>query len=432
MERMALTTPRQRRARSSWWIAAAAALGALGGVVAGAATSASSYVTPAAATVTAPAGVARAAAPTPPPVPETRFTVVATGDVLPHGPVVDSATSGAGIDFSPLTAAIKPYIEGADLALCHMEVPVAPPGTAPSGYPMFGAPIEVVRDLAEDGWDGCSTASNHSVDRRAAGIDTTLEAFAAQGLGATGTARTETEATSTQMYIVHGEGHDVTVAHISYAYSGLNGLPKPDGEPWAVNTFDADAANVDPVVAAAERAREQGADVVIASVHCCVEYRTAPTDAQRLIAEQIAASGEVDLYIGHHAHVPQPITKLPGGPSGDGMWVAYGLGNYLSNQDTQCCVAETNSGVLLTATFTVSTEGAVTVDPEWTPITVDRLGRHTMHVLTDIPGGAGRLSAAEVAARIARVQAAVGAEVPQRTQPPAHLASGVEMVPRSS
>ena len=54
--------------------------------------------------------------------------------------------------------------------------------------------------------------------------------------------------------------------------------------------------------------------------------------------------GVIDLVIGHHAHVPQPVAHLSGGPRGEGMWVAYGLGNYVSNQDGACCAAEHRLG----------------------------------------------------------------------------------------
>lgn len=352
------------------------------------------------------------------------FTVVAAGDVLPHGPVVASATTSSGYDFTPLMAGVQPYVEGADLALCHMEVPVVPPGVAPSGYPMFGSPPEMVRDLAAIGWDGCSTASNHSVDRSFAGVTSTLDTMDKYGMGSAGTARTSDEAATVQMYDVSEGERSIKVAHISYAY-GLNGLPKPSGMPWSVNTFDANAADAAPIIAAAKEARAQGADVVLASVHCCVEYRTEPTDAQRSLAEKIAASGLVDLYIGHHAHVPQPIEKLPGGPGGDGMWTAFGLGNYLSNQYAECCTANSTSGVLLTATFDVDVDDTVTVSVEWTAITVDRGDRHAMHVLTDIPKGVGSLTKAEVAARHKRVADAVGSQAPERTVPAESLSDGV-------
>lgn len=387
-------------------------------------------VTPASVTVTASPTTDRqeaVAAPTPPPA---SFTFVAAGDVLPHAPVVSSATNAGVIDFSPLTASVMPYIAGADLAICHMEVPVAPPGTAPSGYPMFGSPSQLVPDLAEDGWDGCTTASNHSVDRGAAGIAATLEAFAAVGLGAVGTARTEAEAAQAQLYVVSTASGDITVANISFAY-GLNGLPKPSGQPWAVNTFNADAADAAPIIDAARAAREAGADVVIASVHCCVEYQTEPTPAQRSVAQQIATSGQVDLYVGHHAHVPQPIELLPGGPTGEGMWTAFGLGNYLSNQDAGCCTAQSNNGVLLTSTFTQRDDGLFDVAVEWTATTVEIGARHTMHVLSDLGEAYGGLTAAQVSQRHTLVAEAVGPAAPERSEPAKALARGVAVVTRT-
>ncbi len=326
---------------------------------------------------------------------------------------------------------IADWTEGADLALCHMETPVSPTGVA-SGYPVFAAPVELVPSLAAVGFDGCSTASNHSVDKGFAGIEATHDAFEEAGLGFAGTAVSQDEAAVTQFYEVTEAGRTITVANVSYTY-GLNGLPKPEGKPWSVNTFDADAADAGPIVEAAATAREQGADVVLASVHCCVEYTTEPTAAQRSIAQQVADSGEVDLYIGHHAHVPEPLELLEGGPDGSGMWTAFGLGNFLSNQGTQCCVADTNSGVLLAATIAVDPDGGVAVDAGWTGITVDRLDGHRMHVLGDIlDDGAGTLTAAEAKARHARVGAAVGDAARELDAPPEALADSVTALPRTA
>ncbi|MFW2513573.1 CapA family protein [Demequina sp. SO4-13] len=370
------------------------------------------------------------AAPEPPPTVE--FTLVTGGDILTHGPVLTSArAAGDGdYDFAPLMQNVRPYVEGADLALCHLEVPVAPPGSEPSGYPVFGAPAELIPALADEGWDGCSTASNHSMDRRYAGLETTLDALDEARLGHAGMARTEEEAASTQMYSVRVEDRRITVANISFTY-GLNGLPKPDGMPWAVDTFDADAQDVSPIIAAAQAARDEGADIVIASTHCCVEYQTEPNAAQRDIAQQIAESGVVDLYVGHHAHVPQPIERLEGGVADDGMWAYFGHGNYLSNQDTQCCSADTNSGYLGVTTFTVAPDGDVDVTAEWVATTVDRTNRHTMHVLKDIAdAGAGDLSAAEAQARHSRVADAAGDEAAERTAPPEALADAAFRITR--
>ena len=347
------------------------------------------------------------------PVPTVTFSLVASGDVLPHQPVLNSARSGSGYDFAKQFKPTKAIVSGADVAICHMETPVAPKGTKPSGYPIFGAPASLVKDLGKAGWDGCSTASNHSVDRGFPGIEATADAFQAAGLGHAGTARSEDESTQVQYYFVSEGGRTISVAHISFAY-GLNGLPVPAGKPWSVNVFNASSANVTPILDAAKEARAEGADVVIASVHCCVEYVTQPTATQEAIATKIAESGLVDLYIGHHAHVPQPIVKLDGGPGGKGMWVAYGLGNFISNQDASTVgVEESVSGVLLRATFTVSPDDDVSVDAGWTAVTVDRLHGHVVYPITKNSGAVGKLTAAQVKSRWNLVHDAVGDAAPE-------------------
>lgn len=373
--------------------------------------------------------------PTPIPDPDADFTIVAAGDVLPHLPVLSDARVAGGYDFGPLLAPLNPWVQGADLALCHMEVPITPAGTAPSGYPLFGTPPEIAAGLKAQGWDGCSTASNHSVDRGFAGVTATLDAFDAAGLGHTGTARSALEQSQPQVYQLERAGQTVTVAHVAATY-GTNGMPIPADKPWSVNLIDVPA-----MAAQAAAARAAGADLVIASVHCCVEYQTAPTAEQLAFDQAIADTGQFDLLIGHHAHVPQPVAHLTGGPRGEGMWVAYGLGNYLSNQDGECCVENTDSGILLTAH--VSSPGAFPAEGtpagparvtgvEWTAITNDRLGGHQVHALADIPNGTSTLSPAVVADRLARVTAAAGDQAPQRTTPTVPTGPDPLVVPRTA
>ena len=62
-------------------------------------------------------------------------------------------------------ADVKPLIEGADLALCHEEVPFAAPGVPLQSYPVFAAPPEIAPWIASMGWDACTTASNHALDQ---------------------------------------------------------------------------------------------------------------------------------------------------------------------------------------------------------------------------------------------------------------------------
>ena len=355
------------------------------------------------------------AVPSPPPEPDAVFTIVAAGDVLPHLPVHASARTGsAGYDFSTLLAGTDAWVSGADLALCHLEVPLTAAGGRPEGFPTFVADSHLATDLREQGWDGCSTASNHSVDQGLPGVVATLDALDAAGLGHVGTARSAAEAAAPALYVLERAGREIVVAHLSATY-GTNGMPVPSSAPWSVTLLDPD-----DLVARATAARTAGADLVVVSMHAGVEYRSAPTTEQVELATALAASGQVDLVLGPHAHVPQPVAMLPGGPDGQGMWVAYGLGNYVSNQDAACCTPGTESGLLVTATVTQPAGGAARVTGfGWTATTVDRLGRHAVHVLPEILAeGTANVGPAEVAARYERVRTAVGATASERLSPP--------------
>ncbi len=57
-----------------------------------------------------------------------RFVVAASGDLLLHTRVLQFAQANAGgdgYDFDPMFAEIAPLISAADLALCHLEVPLS-------------------------------------------------------------------------------------------------------------------------------------------------------------------------------------------------------------------------------------------------------------------------------------------------------------------
>jgi hypothetical protein len=250
-----------------------------------------------------------------------RFVVAASGDLLLHTKVIDNAAanasaagSGAAFDFSPMFADIAPLISAADLALCHMEVPLSADNSVITDYPMFSGPREIADAAKAAGYDGCSTASNHSLDHGWRGVRETLDVFDETGLGHAGTARSPEEAAAAATYDANG----VTVAHLSYTY-GLNGMPLP--EDWMANLI-----NVDRILADAARARAEGAEVVLVSMHWGNEYQHEPSGVQVQQAEALLASPDIDAIIGDHVHVVQPIDWIGGKP------VVYGMGNSLSNQ----------------------------------------------------------------------------------------------------
>jgi poly-gamma-glutamate synthesis protein (capsule biosynthesis protein) len=267
------------------------------------------------------------------------FTLIASGDVLPHGPVLERARAygrrvGQPYDFRPMFADLRPIVAGADLAVCHLEVPLSPTGQDISSWPAFNAPPQLAAALRWAGYDACSTASNHSMDQGPQGVAGTLAVMDAAGLGHPGMARTGHEADQTTMLEVRG----LRVGLLSYTY-GLNSGRLPPDRPWLVKTIDPRR-----ILADARAARQAGAQFVVVLLHWGQEYQSTPTPFQRELARRLLAAPEVDLILGHHVHVVQPIERV------GSKWVAYGMGNSLSNQTPACCAAGSQDGVLVKVT----------------------------------------------------------------------------------
>ncbi|MER6529317.1 CapA family protein [Streptomyces sp. NPDC001508] len=258
-----------------------------------------------------------------PPAAARGFTLVASGDVLPHTSVIERANfdaDGAGYDFRPMLAGVQPVVNRADLALCHMETVYGANGDY-TGYPAFKSPPQIAPSLAATGYDACSTASNHALDDGAQGIARTLDAMDRAGLRHSGTARVEGEARAATFM----QAGPARVAHLAYTYD-TNGFAPPAGQPWAVNLIEEAR-----IVADARAARKQGADVVVVSLHWGTEWQDDPDDrqlalAKRLTASRTAGRPDLDLIIGTHAHVPQAYEKV------NGTWVVYGMGDQIAGE----------------------------------------------------------------------------------------------------
>ncbi|WP_344181229.1 CapA family protein [Kribbella lupini] len=287
-----------------------------------------------------------------PPAGAQEISLVATGDVLLHERLWTTARQdgrNGQWDFAPLLSGVEPLVQSADLAVCHLETPI---GTPYSGYPLFQGPPQIVPALKKTGYDACSTASNHSFDKGAAGIDRTLRTLDQAGLKHTGTARTPQEAETPTIVDVKG----VKVALLSYTY-GFNGVPYPNGETWR-------AGKLDParIKAMARTARDAGVQIVVVSCHWGDEYSTAVNQDQRTLAADLLADSNIDLILGHHAHVVQPIQQL------HGKWVVYGLGNLVAAHRTPN--APKAEGLLVKFTFKRDGDRWTAEAPEYAPLLV--------------------------------------------------------------
>lgn len=351
------------------------------------------------------------------------FTIVSGGDILLHMSVNQAARAGSGYDYTQLLAGIRPWIEGADLALCALEVPIVPPGEKPSNYPAFGSPPQIADSLKALGWDGCALATNHSMDRGFPGVVSTVDNFDRVGLGRHGTARTGEESTRIQYYKVRSGRRDVVVAHLS-ATTLTNGIPLPKGAEWSWNVVGSlGRRSVGDLVEDARRARRQGADIVVVSMHWGTEYVSQPTAEQTAVGDQLAKSGQIDLVFGNHSHVPEPVAKLAGGPGGRGMWVVWSMGNTISGQTVQNHGYRVMAGLMTTATVDVPAKGPARVSNlEWTAIAQDERTDRVFQLSRLTSGerpASMTLSPAEIASRANATYPVMGADgSKERVTPP--------------
>ncbi|QFZ16457.1 CapA family protein [Saccharothrix syringae] len=309
------------------------------------------------------------AAPEPP-----SFTLAAGGDILVHPALTEQADRDGARDFVPLLDGLRRAIE-ADVSLCHLETPLSAPGAPTYGYPAFSAPPEVATALKDIGYDSCSTASNHTLDRGAPAIRTTLDVLDAAGLRHTGSFRSPEEAATPLLLDVKG----VKVGHVSFTY-GFNGIPLP--QPWMANQLSTEG-----VLAAARAAKRAGAEVVVASLHWGDEYRHEVTGQQRAMARELLADPAVDLIIGTHVHVVQPIEQV------GGKWVVYGMGNEVARHSEPR--GTTEEGIVTRFRFVKGAAGWSVAEASYVPTLVEFGPPIRVVDLTRVPATPRRTEALE-------------------------------------
>lgn len=318
------------------------------------------------------------------------FTIAATGDLLIHESVADAARTSDGWDFTSMFDSVAPILSQADLAVCHVESPMSPNNANLSYFPAFLVPRELAEAIAYAGYDTCSLASNHATDAGRDGIVGTIGALdrvqvAHAGMALTPEARDE---------VTLIEAGDATVAHLSYTYGFTNRRLDPD-ESYLSNLID-EATILDE----AQRARSAGADFVVLSLHWGTNYSHELDELQVGLGPRLLASPDIDLILGHHAHMVQPVVQI------GGEFIVYGLGNFLSNQSPETCTEcplPTEDGVIVHLTVTedeVTGRWSVT-EVAHTPTWVDRSNFEIVDVLRDtgrdpelLQGSAQRTAAA--------------------------------------
>lgn len=250
-----------------------------------------------------------------------KISLVMVGDILLHDRVEESAVQADGSrDFSAIFSETGKTISDADLAIVNQEVIIGGSGLGISGYPAFNAPYEIGDALAETGFDVVCHATNHALDKGKKGILNCIDFWRTNypQMGILGIHDSSEE--QDDIYIFEKDG--IKIAILNYTY-GTNGISLPSDMPYAVDMLEEEKVISDIQKAEAE------ADFTIVCPHWGTEYQLTPSAQQKKWTRIFLEQG-VDLVLGTHPHVIEPVEWLTDEATGNKMLVYYSLGNYVN------------------------------------------------------------------------------------------------------
>ena len=317
----------------------------------------------------------------PPIVKEATATVGATGDILMHMPVVNSgynSTTGT-YDFNEMFDHFKERVNAVDFAIANLEVTLCSDdnGFEYQGYPIFNCPDAIVDALKNAGFDMLLTANNHSYDTGSKGFVRTQQVVEDAGLLHIGSRPSE----EVKPYYI-ADINGIKVGMINYTYDtrtytngrvSLNGIPLSKEHAPLMNTFNYNYLDefYEKLQGEMDAMYQDGADAIVLYIHWGIEYEIKENSTQRKIAQQLCNMG-VDVIVGNHAHVPQPVSLLTSEENEDQKTLClYSTGNALSNiYETEQFPANTEDGMLFTFTFAKYSDGTVLLEdvhviPTW-------------------------------------------------------------------
>ena len=321
-----------------------------------------------------------------------------------------SATDGTAFNFDPLFEPMKQYIQASDIAVCNFETPVAQRGGPYSAYPIFNIPPEVADAARNVGYNACTHATNHSWDQGSDGIARLWDTLEADGIAQTGSYKTEED--SLKPLVIDSPTGGGKLGLVAGTVS-INGMTADHD--WQIDRLREQGdphhdSDIQRAVDKANKAREQGADVVAIALHSVQEYIDYADSWQVSEAHELADTGAFDVIYGAGCHCAQPIEQY------NGTWIIYGLGNAVTENAITPETMVNNQGV----TARVQFAGKKGVKGSWRVNRIDWLPTANQHqgnyqwcpISSDHPIGTcwTEVKDAQVRQRISDVIYAMGAD----------------------
>ena len=246
-----------------------------------------------------------------------KLSLIMVGDALLHGSVYRDAYKNGVYNFDSQLEYIKPIVQNYDLAFYNQESILGGTELGLSDYPTFNSPWEFGDAMINSGFNLVSLANNHTMDRGEKAVSNSCEYWKSkENVLAVGSYCSKEDSETIQIK----EKNGIKYTLLAYTY-GTNGISVPQGKEYLVNLYSDEKVKNDIA-----KVRDK-VDLLIVSMHWGTEYRTEPTEEQKREAEYLSSLG-VDIIIGTHPHVIEPITYI------NDTLVIYSLGNFISAQST--------------------------------------------------------------------------------------------------
>ena len=257
------------------------------------------------------------------------------GDVMAHAPQLnaqhDPKTNTYSFDNN--YTYVSKYIQKADLAIANLETTLAGDSIPYSSYPTFNTPDALADALKNAGVDIISTINNHTFDKDDLGVERTLSILKSKNLDVIGTISN----TLDKNYLIK-EVNEISIGITAFSYGEiregnkfLNGIKVSDNSKDKLNVFD--MTNVDNAFNTINNTLKNidNTDIQVLVIHWGDEYRRTPSEFQTKLSQKLCDSG-VDIIIGSHPHVVQPVDMITSTDGNNETLVIYSLGNFISNQ----------------------------------------------------------------------------------------------------
>ena len=261
-------------------------------------------------------------------------SLIAVGDYLIHSSVYKDANrlaNGDGYDFKPMISYIKEIVSNYDIAYYNQETILGGSELGLSDYPTFNSPYEAGDAMLDAGFNLVSLATNHTMDSGKKAVENSCKYWQSkENVLTAGSYCSEEERNKINIK----EINNIKYTMLNYTY-GTNGMPVAND--YLVNVWPTDIDNInnpekDTKYQAYKKQVKEDIDKVkdkvdflIVAMHWGVEYTHEPTAYEKDMASYLASLG-VNLIIGTHPHVIQPVTWI------DDTLVIYSLGNFISVQ----------------------------------------------------------------------------------------------------